>query len=57
VIEKKVATAKPIQAQAGRSSATNQQNANYQDLKSRLHKTGKAEDAEKFLLAAFSRKR
>lgn len=57
VVEKKVQTAKPVQVTASRASQTTQHNAKYQDLKGRAIKSGKASDAERFLEAAFTRKR
>lgn len=57
VVEKKVQTAKPVQVQAARTSQSNQQTAKLQDLKSRAVKTGSVTDTERFLEAAFSRKK
>ena len=56
-ITKKVATAKPMKAIAGRTAQTNQQAAHIQDAKARLKKTGKAADAEAYLERLFSKRK
>lgn len=54
-VEKKVQTAKPVQVQAARTSQTTQQNAKEQELRNRMRKSGKSEDAEALLAMRFAK--
>lgn len=55
-IQKKVATAKPMQAQASRGVQKSTQDSRLQDLRERVKKQGRAEDVESLLAARFSKK-
>jgi hypothetical protein len=55
-IQKKVATAKPMQAQASRGVHKSTQDSRLQDLRDRVKKQGRAEDVESLLAARFSKK-
>lgn len=55
--EKRVAQAKPMTAPAARSGNQSVEQSKREDLKSRLRKTGKREDAEQYLTHLFASKR
>jgi hypothetical protein len=56
-LNKKVAQAKPMTAPAARSSTTSMEQAKREQLKARVGKTGKSDDAEAFLTRLFESKR